>query len=51
MKHIEGHAGQQTVAALQEYGIDTMFTDVYALPQKNLSPTAKYHHGARNPLL
>ncbi|MCC5821912.1 MAG: pyruvate dehydrogenase (acetyl-transferring) E1 component subunit alpha [Planctomycetes bacterium] len=28
-----------------------LFTDVYALPQKNLSPTAEYHHGARNPLL
>jgi acetolactate synthase-1/2/3 large subunit len=26
MGHIEGHAGQQTVAALQAYGIDTMFT-------------------------
>lgn len=26
MTHIEGHAGQQSVAALQEYGIDTMFT-------------------------
>ena len=26
MTHIDGHAGQQTVAALQEYGIDTMFT-------------------------
>lgn len=28
-----------------------LFTDVYALPQKNLSPTAEYHHGAKNPLL
>src|SRR5690606_39752225 len=28
-----------------------LFTDVYALPQKNLSPTARYHHGARNPLM
>lgn len=26
MTHIDGHAGQQTVAALQQYGIDTMFT-------------------------
>jgi acetolactate synthase-1/2/3 large subunit len=26
MTRIEGHAGQQTVAALQEYGVDTMFT-------------------------
>ncbi|MFZ9017671.1 MAG: thiamine pyrophosphate-binding protein, partial [Ilumatobacteraceae bacterium] len=26
MAHIDGHAGQQTVAALQQYGIDTMFT-------------------------
>ena len=28
-----------------------LFTDVYANPQPNLSPTAKYHHGEKNPLL
>jgi pyruvate dehydrogenase E1 component alpha subunit len=28
-----------------------LFSDVYALPQKNLSPTAQYHHGFKNPLL
>ena len=28
-----------------------LFSDVYALPQKNLSPTAEYHHGAKNPLM
>ncbi|MEY2958235.1 MAG: hypothetical protein RLZZ01_803, partial [Actinomycetota bacterium] len=26
MAHIDGHAGQQAVAALQQFGIDTMFT-------------------------
>lgn len=26
-------------------------TDTYALPMKNLSPTEKYEHGAKNPLL
>ncbi len=28
-----------------------LYTDVYANPQKNLSPTATYTHGAKNPLL
>jgi len=28
-----------------------LFTDVYANPEKNLSPTATYHHGTKNPLL
>ena len=28
-----------------------LYTDVYANPQKNLSPTATYTHGLRNPLL
>ncbi len=28
-----------------------LFTDVYALPMKNLSPSAVYHHGVKNPLL
>lgn len=26
MTHVEGHAGQQAIAALQQYGVDTMFT-------------------------
>lgn len=26
MTHLDGHAGQQTIAALQQYGVDTMFT-------------------------
>jgi pyruvate dehydrogenase E1 component alpha subunit len=28
-----------------------LFTDVYANPQKNLSPTADYSHGTKNPLM
>jgi len=28
-----------------------LFTDVYANPEKNLSPTAVYTHGLNNPLL
>jgi pyruvate dehydrogenase E1 component alpha subunit len=28
-----------------------MFSDVYANPQKNLSPSATYHHGAKNIVL
>ncbi len=28
-----------------------LFTDVYANPEKNLSPTARYSHGAKNPLM
>ncbi len=31
--------------------IEELFTDVYANPQPNLSPTAEYKHGAKNPLL
>ncbi|MEM0983267.1 MAG: pyruvate dehydrogenase (acetyl-transferring) E1 component subunit alpha [Planctomycetota bacterium] len=31
--------------------LDELHTDVYALPQKNLSPSATYRHGRRNPLL
>lgn len=30
---------------------DELFTDVYANPEKNLSPTATYSHGAKNPLM
>ncbi len=28
-----------------------LYTDVYANPEKNLSPTATYAHGAKNPLM
>ncbi|MEO1535065.1 MAG: hypothetical protein AAFS11_05845, partial [Planctomycetota bacterium] len=28
-----------------------LYTDVYANPEPNLSPTATYTHGAKNPLL
>jgi TPP-dependent pyruvate/acetoin dehydrogenase alpha subunit len=28
-----------------------LFTDVFANPQKNLSPTATYRHGSKNPLM
>ena len=28
-----------------------LYTDVYANPLKNLSPTREYTHGAKNPLL
>ncbi|HCT43661.1 MAG TPA: hypothetical protein DF699_00440, partial [Phycisphaerales bacterium] len=30
---------------------DELFTDVYANPEKNLSPTATYSHGTKNPLM
>lgn len=30
---------------------DELFTDVFANPQKNLSPTATYSHGTKNPLM
>lgn len=30
---------------------EELYTDVYANPQKNLSPTATYRHGAKNPLM
>ena len=30
---------------------EELFTDVYANPEKNLSPTATYTHGLKNPLL
>jgi pyruvate dehydrogenase E1 component alpha subunit len=28
-----------------------LYSDVYVNPQKNLSPSRDYHHGAKNPLL
>ncbi|HMN41146.1 MAG TPA: pyruvate dehydrogenase (acetyl-transferring) E1 component subunit alpha [Phycisphaerales bacterium] len=31
--------------------ISELYTDVYANPMKNLSPTREYAHGAKNPLL
>ena len=30
---------------------EELFTDVYANPEKNLSPTATYSHGLKNPLM
>ncbi len=30
---------------------DELYTDVYANPEKNLSPTATYAHGTKNPLM
>lgn len=49
---------KDTVKAALDYAetapespLDELHTDVYANPVPNLSPTATYRHGARNPLL
>jgi pyruvate dehydrogenase E1 component alpha subunit len=49
---------KETVAQAMKFAEDSpipdaseLYTDVYANPMPNLSPTREYGHGARNPLL